>query len=382
MASPPAPLAAAARGREGTVPPTPPIQSALLIIAGLLLFATFVIVMLRRLLRRSASSEPEAGAAGTEQQVEAEAEAGPAVEIAAAVWEPEPEAGAEAEEEAESAGDALERLLASLPMFTLASALAALPKNSPDCAVCLSPFDPGDGLRLLPACRHAFHAACIDVWLRTNPVCPICRGAVTVPLPAALPAAGAGREAVVPRARRGRSRSRSRRFRVELGSVSHRRSFAAPVDDRRTYSLGGSVDYRVNEEVEAVVVRPATAAPSDEALAEAVRSRGWLGEYADYRAAASAPSLSGRLNQQDRRSHRASTRNEALAPDSRGMLLGESYLDRNAASASSLSGQWSQSHQQGLRRDVSSQWDAEAACSAPREEEPALVALGRWIFGM
>ena len=78
--------------------------------------------------------------------------------IAAAVWEKEPEA--QAKEEAESAGDALERLLASMPMFTLASALAALPKNSPDCAVCLSPFDPGDGLRLLPVCR-------------TNPVFPL-----------------------------------------------------------------------------------------------------------------------------------------------------------------------------------------------------------------
>ncbi|WVZ91119.1 hypothetical protein U9M48_037332 [Paspalum notatum var. saurae] len=61
-----------------------------------------------------------------------DAEAGPAMAIAAAVWEKEPEA--QAKEEAESAGDALERLLASLPMFTLASALAALPKNSPDCA--------------------------------------------------------------------------------------------------------------------------------------------------------------------------------------------------------------------------------------------------------
>ena len=64
----------------------------------------------------------------------------------------QPEAGTDADTDTE-------RLIASLPLFTMASALAALPKNSPDCAICLSPLDASAELRLLPVCRHAFHAA-------------------------------------------------------------------------------------------------------------------------------------------------------------------------------------------------------------------------------
>ncbi|KAL5987563.1 hypothetical protein ACLOJK_035311 [Asimina triloba] len=44
-----------------------------------------------------------------------------------------------------------------------------------DCAVCLENFKVGDKCRLLPACKHSFHAHCIDSWLLKTPVCPICR---------------------------------------------------------------------------------------------------------------------------------------------------------------------------------------------------------------
>jgi hypothetical protein len=44
-----------------------------------------------------------------------------------------------------------------------------------DCAVCLSEFADHDRLRLLPLCGHAFHVACIDVWLRSSATCPLCR---------------------------------------------------------------------------------------------------------------------------------------------------------------------------------------------------------------
>ncbi|XP_039802725.1 E3 ubiquitin-protein ligase ATL4-like [Panicum virgatum] len=354
-------------------------------------------------------------AAGTEQ---VEAEAGAARRIAAAVRRGEaPSARERQEVEVElrgaGAGDGgMERLIASLPLFTMASALAALPKNSPDCAVCLAAFEPDAGLRLLPACRHAFHAACIDAWLRTNPVCPICRSAVSFPLPP-LPAA-AGQEPLG-------SRAGNMSFRVELGISNRRSSCAAGGDDpRRTYSLGGSFDYRVDEEVEAIVsriVRPAAARPSTaapaapaapgEALAEEVGSRGWLGEYLD-RVATSASSLSGRWSErlsQGRRSHSLrhddswrrdpaaaaakSATPAAVAAPGEEALAGRpgEHRDRDnlapSASASSLSGRWSRRWSQGHRRDESWRWDPEAACRAPREEkrEPALVALGRWIFG-
>ncbi|WVZ87518.1 hypothetical protein U9M48_034143 [Paspalum notatum var. saurae] len=57
-----------------------------------------------------------------------------------------------------------------------------------ECAVCLGAFDAAELLRVLPACRHAFHAECVDVWLLAHSTCPVCRrrvgrGDVAVPVP-------------------------------------------------------------------------------------------------------------------------------------------------------------------------------------------------------
>ncbi|CAI9297315.1 unnamed protein product [Lactuca saligna] len=43
------------------------------------------------------------------------------------------------------------------------------------CVVCLNEFQDLDTLRVLPSCNHGFHLHCIDIWLRNNPNCPICR---------------------------------------------------------------------------------------------------------------------------------------------------------------------------------------------------------------
>jgi E3 ubiquitin-protein ligase RNF13 len=49
-------------------------------------------------------------------------------------------------------------------------------RSSPvDCAVCLENFKMGDKCRLLPICKHSFHAQCVDEWLLKTPICPICR---------------------------------------------------------------------------------------------------------------------------------------------------------------------------------------------------------------
>ncbi|XP_022134384.1 E3 ubiquitin-protein ligase ATL4-like [Momordica charantia] len=44
-----------------------------------------------------------------------------------------------------------------------------------DCAVCLGKFEMGDKCRMLPLCKHSFHARCVDEWLLVTPICPICR---------------------------------------------------------------------------------------------------------------------------------------------------------------------------------------------------------------
>lgn len=49
-----------------------------------------------------------------------------------------------------------------------------------ECTVCLSVFADGEEIRRLSACQHAFHASCIETWLKDHPNCPICRADVAV----------------------------------------------------------------------------------------------------------------------------------------------------------------------------------------------------------
>ncbi|CAH8388279.1 unnamed protein product [Eruca vesicaria subsp. sativa] len=52
--------------------------------------------------------------------------------------------------------------------------------ESSDCSVCLSEFREEESLRLLPKCSHAFHAPCIDTWLKSHSNCPLCRAGISV----------------------------------------------------------------------------------------------------------------------------------------------------------------------------------------------------------
>ncbi|KAL6847273.1 hypothetical protein ACP4OV_023126 [Aristida adscensionis] len=81
----------------------------------------------------------------------------------------------------------------SLPSAQFAGAAARGSGAARECAVCLLEFADGDELRALPLCAHAFHADCIDVWLRAHASCPLCRAAVALPPPVASPARAARR---------------------------------------------------------------------------------------------------------------------------------------------------------------------------------------------
>ncbi|BAT11911.1 probable E3 ubiquitin-protein ligase ATL45 [Oryza sativa Japonica Group] len=71
---------------------------------------------------------------------------------------------------------------AALPVLPYSAAAAAAgAKKGPlveDCPVCLEAFAGDDGVKVVPACGHVFHAACIDQWLAVRNSCPVCRCAV------------------------------------------------------------------------------------------------------------------------------------------------------------------------------------------------------------
>jgi hypothetical protein len=47
-----------------------------------------------------------------------------------------------------------------------------------ECSICINCLEPGDRVRKLPRCGHAFHRSCIDLWLLRRAECPLCKCAV------------------------------------------------------------------------------------------------------------------------------------------------------------------------------------------------------------
>ncbi|XP_027925547.1 RING-H2 finger protein ATL5-like [Vigna unguiculata] len=43
------------------------------------------------------------------------------------------------------------------------------------CVICLADYKEREVLRIMPKCGHTFHLSCIDIWLRKQSTCPVCR---------------------------------------------------------------------------------------------------------------------------------------------------------------------------------------------------------------
>ncbi|KAJ3685246.1 hypothetical protein LUZ61_014410 [Rhynchospora tenuis] len=67
-------------------------------------------------------------------------------------------------------------VIESLPFFRFSALRGS--REGMECAVCLSAYTDNELLRLLPACKHAFHLSCVDQWLEHHSSCPLCRASV------------------------------------------------------------------------------------------------------------------------------------------------------------------------------------------------------------
>ena len=66
------------------------------------------------------------------------------------------------------------RDIASLPVTTASNPKSELTENQGCCSICLEDFVRGDKRTSLP-CMHGFHESCINRWLSSNGVCPVCK---------------------------------------------------------------------------------------------------------------------------------------------------------------------------------------------------------------
>ncbi|KAG0531988.1 LOW QUALITY PROTEIN: hypothetical protein BDA96_04G069000 [Sorghum bicolor] len=70
-----------------------------------------------------------------------------------------------------------------IPSFAFPGGGGEADSSASSCAVCLEAARAGERWRAMPACTHAFHAACVDRWLARTPACPVCRATVAVAVP-------------------------------------------------------------------------------------------------------------------------------------------------------------------------------------------------------
>ncbi|KAF0890099.1 hypothetical protein E2562_037660 [Oryza meyeriana var. granulata] len=77
-------------------------------------------------------------------------------------------------------GGLIQEDIEAIPEFQYRRGSSGAAAAVEQCAVCIAVVKDGDTLRRLPACGHAFHAPCVDEWLREHATCPMCRADVKV----------------------------------------------------------------------------------------------------------------------------------------------------------------------------------------------------------
>ncbi|KAK1323238.1 RING-H2 finger protein ATL78 [Acorus calamus] len=67
------------------------------------------------------------------------------------------------------------KALKALPTLTYSTGLGWPGPAGSECTICLTEFVSGQRVKVLPKCKHGFHARCVDRWLGSHSSCPTCR---------------------------------------------------------------------------------------------------------------------------------------------------------------------------------------------------------------
>ena len=70
-----------------------------------------------------------------------------------------------------------EDILNELPETEIGD-ISKLEANRKNCVICITDFKSGDKATMLP-CIHMFHTNCIQSWLKSNNICPVCKFKLT-----------------------------------------------------------------------------------------------------------------------------------------------------------------------------------------------------------
>ncbi|RVW76725.1 RING-H2 finger protein ATL72 [Vitis vinifera] len=73
-----------------------------------------------------------------------------------------------------------QKLMEMAPSFVYGGEGGGVKCSTSECVICWEDFEDGEICRVLPACNHVFHKACVGLWLMEKRVCPLCRVCVDI----------------------------------------------------------------------------------------------------------------------------------------------------------------------------------------------------------
>ncbi|KAL1360519.1 hypothetical protein AAHE18_04G182700 [Arachis hypogaea] len=63
----------------------------------------------------------------------------------------------------------------TFPHVAIANNIVVNNCDATTCCICISDYGKFEILRMMPQCGHYFHRDCLDLWLKVNGSCPLCR---------------------------------------------------------------------------------------------------------------------------------------------------------------------------------------------------------------